>query len=119
MKTRQLHGILFVIAFYRNSAERSVIRHNQKYLVENIQPNGQLIDSLMSLDCLTEQQGRLIKRLRLDRDKNVELLHALRPFDEKKRSKFIRCLRQTNQKTVAQVVGTGGGLHFNCISNLY
>src|SRR5688572_30317910 len=104
--------IVFVcVEFHRQTKKRyAIIRDNRNYLLENIQPNDELIASLLSLNCITEEQSHFIQRQRLERDKNDELLYSVTPFEEEKWSHFVKCLRQTNQKTVARIIEKGGGL---------
>ena len=97
--------------FYGKTKKRSaIIRNNRNYLLENIQPNDELIASLLSLNCITEEQSHFIQRQRSTQDKNAELLFVIESFDETKFSNFVKCLRQTNQKTVARIIENGGGL---------
>ena len=97
---------------YNGKTKRTsvIIRNNRDYLLEYIQPTGELIASLLSLNCITEEQRHLIERQHLTRDKNAEILQAVRSCDDTQCSNFVRCLRQTNQKTVARIVENGGGL---------
>jgi len=67
---------------------------------------------MLHLNCITEEQSYVIQRQRLNRDKNDELLHVMRSFDETMVSNFVKCLRQTNQRTVARVIESGGGLKY-------
>ena len=43
---------------------------------------------------------------------DTELLWVMKSFDVAKFSNFLKCLRQTNQKTVARTMENGGGLQF-------
>ena len=105
--------------FYGKTKKRSsIIRNNRNYLLENIQPNDELIASLLSLNCITEEQSHFIQRLHSTQDKNAELLYVIKPFDETKFSNFAKCLRQTNQKTVARIIENGGGITKNFIYGL-
>src|SRR6218665_3415719 len=84
--------------------------HNRSYLLSNIQPNEEFIDSLFFLsNSLTYEQSHFIQRQRFNRDKNDELLYIIRSFDETKFLNFVKCLRQTNQKTVARILDNRGG----------
>ena len=97
--------------FYGKTKKRyAIIRNNRNYLLENIQPNDELIASLLSLNCITEEQSHFIQRQRSTQDKNAELLYVIETFDETKFSNFVKCLRKTNQKTVARIIENGGGL---------
>ena len=89
----------------------AIARNNRNYLLENIQPHDEFISSLLSHNCLTEEQSHFIHRQRSEREKNAELLKIMRSVDETKFSTFVRCLRQTNQTYVARIVANGGG-HF-------
>src|SRR6218665_2132605 len=67
----------YLTAFYdetkRNAA---IIRSNRKYLLRKIQPKDELIDSLMSLNCLTEEQSTccFIRKQCSKRKRNAGLL---------------------------------------------
>ena len=87
----------------------AIIRNNRSYLLSNIQPNDEFIDSLLFLNCLTHEQSHFIERQRLNRDKNEEVMYFVRSFDDTKFVNFVKCLRQTNQKTVARIMDNGGG----------
>src|SRR6218665_1585083 len=87
----------------------AVIRNNINYLLKTIQPNNELISSLLSLNCVTEEQRDFIQRQSSKRDKNAELLEIVRPLNETMFSNFVKSLRQTNQTDVARIVSTGGG----------
>lgn len=95
----------------------AIIRNNRKYLLENIQPHDEFINLLLHLKCLTEEQRHLIQRQYSTRHKNVELLHIMRSVDinEQLLSKFVTCLLQTNQKTVAGVVKDGGSMELRSL----
>lgn len=88
----------------------AIIKNNRSYLLENIQPNNDLLSSLLCFNCITEEQSNFIRRQRTERNKNAELLRIARSFDQNKSSHFVRCLQQTNQKTVARILDYGGGL---------
>lgn len=64
----------------------------------------------MSHNCITEEQSQFIQRQRAKRYKNEKILFVMESLDERSFSKFLKCLRQTNQKTVAKIVDDGGGL---------
>src|SRR6218665_2446655 len=99
--------------FYEEKKRISAItRNNRKYLLRKIQPTDELIDSLMSLNCITEEQSNFILKQCSNRNKNAELFRIVRSFDDTKFSNFVRCLRQTNQGTVARIVEHGGGLKY-------
>src|SRR6218665_968951 len=105
---------LYFLDLYGKIKKRpSIIRNNRNYLLENIHPNDEFITSLVSLNCITEEQSHLIQRQRLQRDKNDELLHIMRSFDDIQFSNVVKCLRQTNQRTVAKIIDNGGGVMFN------
>lgn len=96
--------------FYGKSKKRSaIIRNSQSYLLENIHPTDEFIDSLLSLNCITDEESQFIQRQSSTRDKNAELLRYLRSFDDKTSSNFVKCLRRTNQTEVAKLVENGGG----------
>lgn len=78
--------------------------------MEYIDADEQLIASLLSLNCITEERSRFIQRQRSKLGKNAELLKAMKNIDETTFSNFAKCLRQTNQKTVAAITENGGGL---------
>src|SRR6218665_376974 len=99
--------------FYEEKKRISAItRNNRKYLLRKIQPTDELIDSLMSLNCLTEEQSNFILKQCSNRNKNAELMRIVRSFNDKKFSHFVQCLRQTNQRTVAKIVENGGGSEY-------
>ena len=103
--------VCVILDFYGRTKKRNaIIRNNKTYLLENIQPNDELIASLLSLNCITEEQSHFIQRQRLNRDKNDELLFIVESFDETKISTFVKCLRENNQKTVASIIENGGGI---------
>ena|SRR6218665_1363802 len=103
--------LLFVYSdFYEATKKGSaIIRNNRNYLIENIQADDRLIASLLALNCITEEQGNVIQRQRLSRDKNAELLFVVHSFDQTNYSKFVRCLRRNNQMTMARIIENGGG----------
>lgn len=99
--------------FYGKTKKRSaIIRNNRNYLIDNIQPNDELIASLLSLNCLSEEQSHFIQRQRLSREKNAELLYVIKSFDEIHFANFVKCLRRTNQETVTRILENGGGLKY-------
>ena len=101
-----------LLDFYGKAKKRcAIIRNNRNYLLENIQPIKQLIDSLLSLNSITEEQSHFIQRKRSARDKNDELLCVVETFDEASYLNFVNCLRETNQKTLAKIIENGGGLN--------
>ena len=111
--------IYLVLDFYGKTKKSSaIIRNNKNYLLQNIQPNDQLITSLLSLNCMTEEQSQFIQRQRSNRFKSNELLRIVRSFDQTKSSTFVSCLRRTNQKTAAKIIENGGGLQFIFFSRL-
>src|SRR6218665_32763 len=102
---------LCVLDFYGMTKKRhTIIRNNINYLLNNIQPDDKFIASLLSLDCITEEQSHFIQRQRSTRDKNYELLYIEESFDETKFSNLVNCLRRTNQRTVAKIIENGGGV---------
>lgn len=103
--------LLFIASeFYERTDKRSaIIRNNRNYLLDNIQADDRLIASLLSINCITEEQGNVIQRQRLSRDKNAELLFVVHSFDQTNYSKFVRCLRRNNQMTMARIIENGGG----------
>lgn len=102
------------IDFYGNTKRRrAIFRNNKKYILENIHPNDELVASLLSLNCITEEQSQLIQQQRSERDKNDELLYVLESLDETQFLKFVQCLRRNNQKTVAKIIENGGGSKYN------
>lgn len=112
----RLRQFMYSLDFYGKTKRRhTVIRNNRNYLLESIQPNVELIDSLVSLNCITADQSRFIQRQYSTRDKNHELLYVTRSFDEAKFLDFVRCLRQTNQKTVARFIDDGGSMKYKLI----
>src|SRR6218665_3709510 len=90
----------------------TIIRNNRKYLLDNIEINDELIASLLSLNCITEEQCHFIQRQRTTRNKKDTILHVMRSSDEKKIVEFVKCLREANQKTVAKSIENGGGLKY-------
>jgi len=102
--------VSFFLDFYGKTKKRTtIIRNNRNYLLENIQPNVELFDSLLSLNCVKKEQIQFIQRQRSVQDKNVEILYVMETFDETEFSTFVNCLRLTNQKTVARILTNGGG----------
>lgn len=100
-------------AFYGKTKKRSsIIRNNRNYLIENIQPSNDLIASLLSVNCITQEQSHYIELQRSTRHKNDEILHFSKSFNERQFSNFINCLRHANQKTVARIIEGGGGLKY-------
>src|SRR6218665_1014547 len=111
MSHKNNEKVWIYLDFDEKTKRRSaIIRNNRSYLLSNIQPNEEFIDSLLLLNCLTYEQSHFIERQRFNRDKNDELLHIIRSFDETKFLNFVKCLRQTNQKTVARIMDNRGGL---------
>src|SRR6218665_1422164 len=120
------------VDFYGKTRKRSaIIRNNGSYLLENIQLSSTLITLLLSFDCITGIQSRLIQRKRSNlsvintkekshfiqghhsvRYKNTELLCTMRSFDVTKFLNCVTCLRQANQKTVARILENGGGSQY-------
>src|SRR6218665_2055552 len=90
----------------------TIIRNNRKYLENNIQPTDELISSLLSLNCITNEQSHFIQSQCSTREKNYELLHVMDSCDETKFSTFVNCLRRKNQRTVAKIIENGGGIKF-------
>ena len=83
--------------FYGKTKKRSaIIRNNRNYLLENIQPNDELIASLLSLNCITEEQSHFIQRQRSNRDKNARTFVRREIFRRDKVFKF-RQMSSTNQ----------------------
>src|SRR6218665_3416112 len=106
----KLVNILVFLAFCIKDRRRSaVIENNRNYLLENIQPNDELLASLLSFNCITEAQRHFIQKERPIRDKNAELLFVGHSFDPTNYSNFVRCLRRNNQTTVARILENGGG----------
>ena len=104
---------LCVLEFYGRTKKRyTIIRNNRKYLENNIQPKDELISSLLSLNCITEEQSHFIQSQRSTRDKNYKLLYIMDSCDETKFSTFVNCLRRKNQMTVAKIIENGGGIKF-------
>ena len=96
--------------FYGRTMKRSaIIRNNRNYLLNNIQWNDELISTLLSRNCVTEEQSHFIQRQSSNRDKNAELLKIIRSFNETKLSSVIKCFRQTNQMEVGRILTNGGG----------
>ena len=105
--------ICVILDFYEKTKRRCVIiRSNRDYLLDSIQPNDELIALLLSNNCITEEQRYFIERQHFTRDKNDHLLHVVEPLDETNFSNFVKCLRQTNQKTIARIIENGGGLKY-------
>src|SRR6218665_1033043 len=105
--------------FYEESKKiPAIVRNNRNYFLENIQPKDELIDSLLSLNCITEVQSQNIKRQCSKRDKNAELLSDMKSFDESTFPNFEKCLHKTNQKSVAKIFENGGGLQPKSVRGL-
>src|SRR6218665_1543203 len=116
----ELMVLVFSDIFGRSRKSSAITRNNQIYLMENMIPNYNLIAALLSLNCITQLQSHSIQRQRSIQDKNAELLKVVGSFDKKQFTDFIKCLRQTYQKTVARIMENGGGLQLKsitCISN--
>ena len=117
LSLKKRSDVIGLSAFYGNNKRRSaIVRDNRHYLARNIQPSDEFIDSLFSSDCITEKQRHFFQRQLSDYDKNTELSYILSSFDEAKFSNFVKCLKQTNQKTVAKIMENGGGLQFKLVS---
>ena len=102
-----------MLEFYGKTKKRhAIIINNRNYLENNIQPNDELLASLLHLNCITDEQSHFIQRQRSTRDKNYELVYVLESFDETKFSSFVKCLRHNNQRTVAKIIENGGGLTY-------
>ena len=109
-----LQIVCVLLDFYEKTKRReSIIGNSRHYLLENIQTTDEFIASLLSVNCITEEQSQFIQRQRLDRDRNAELLYVMRSIDDAKFSNLEKCLLQTNQKTVAKIIDNGGGLNCN------
>ena len=102
-----------MLEFYGKTKKRhAIIRNNRNYLENNIQPNDELLASLLSLNCITDEQSQFIQRQRSTRDKNYKLLCIMQSLGDTKFSTFDNCLRRTNQRAVAKIIENGGGLTF-------
>src|SRR5688572_32647372 len=62
--TLSLHDALPILS--------AIIRNNRDYLLENIQPNYELIASLLSINCITDERSHFIQRQRSTQDKRSE-----------------------------------------------
>lgn len=82
----------------------AIIRKNANYISKTRQANDELIDSLFSLNYITEEQRHFIQQQHSQRDKNDELLQVVRFFDDTKFSNFVKCLRETHHKTVTRII---------------
>lgn len=101
---------MLYLDFYGKTRKRStILRNNRNYLLDNIQLNNNLTALLLSFNCLAEKQRRFFQRQTSNRNKNNELLCAMRTFDENSFSNFVKCLRQTNQMNAARIMENGGG----------
>lgn len=119
----------FFVDFYEIKSKRRVtIRNNSELLLECIQPNNEFIGSMLSMDCITDEQCRFVQ-LQLPKRKNArmkakshfvqetnsernitaKLLHLARSVDQIKSLNFVRSLRRTNQNIVARIIENGGG----------
>src|SRR6218665_1669554 len=104
---------LFFLDFYGRTKKRhAIIRSNINYLLDNILPNDELLASMLSLNCITQEKIQFIQRQRSTRTKNDELLNVMKSLDETNFSNFVKCFRQTSQKTVAKIIQNGGGLKY-------
>jgi|SRR6218665_111454 len=101
--------VIIIDLYGREKNMHRIIGNNLQYLLENIRPNNEFIASLLSLNCVTEEQSCFIRRQRSHRNKNTELLHVVRSFDKTKSSNLVRCLRRTSQEIVAKIFEYGGG----------
>jgi len=81
--------------------------------MENIQTKG-LLNKLRSVDCLTDIQTRLVKRVKAKskrlRGKKEDLLHLVRSLEYSRYAAFVRRLRESKQIICARVATSGGGL---------
>src|SRR6218665_41817 len=73
---------VFLDVYGKTKKINAIIRSNRNYLVDNIQPNDELIASLLSLNCITEEHSHLIRRQRSIGEKNYELLRIMECIDE-------------------------------------
>lgn len=97
--------------FYEKTKKRqAIILNNRDYLLDNIEPNDELIACLVTLNCITKKERQFILRQRSKRKKNVSLLHIMRSFDEAQFLAVVKYLREVNEKTLAKVIESGGGL---------
>lgn len=112
--------ILKVLVFsdFNRKATRSsaLIRQTRNYLLENIELSDALINSLLTLNCITEEQSQLIQGQRSRKEKNAKLLYCTGSLDQTESSNFVNCFRRNNQRTVASIVENGGGLAYNFLS---
>lgn len=112
--------MVYLLDIYGKTKKRSAfIRNNRSYLLENIQMSDELVASLLSLDCITEEQNHLIRQQHPNRDKISELLYVTESMDETKFSNFVRSLRRTSQMTVARIIENGGGLEYKLYLNIF
>lgn len=86
-----------------------IIRNNLQYLLETIRLSDEFIASLLSLNCITEEQSYIIRRRCSNKKTNAELLHVVRSFNDAKSLNLVRCLRRTRQAIPAKIVENGGG----------
>src|SRR6218665_1729206 len=101
------------IDFYGKDKKRSaIIRNNRNYLVDNIQPSDELIASLLSLNCINEEQGHFIHRHSSTRVKKDELLYVMESVDEANFSNVVKCLWHTDHKAMTKIIENGGGLKY-------
>lgn len=101
---------MIVLDFFGETTKISaVIRNNRDFLLENVQPNDELLALLLSFNCVTKEKCHFIQRQCSNPNKNAEILYAVRPFDENKCTNLVKCFRQTNQRTVARIIENGGG----------
>lgn len=102
----------FLDVYGKTKRRKAIVRNNRNYLLDNMQPKGELIASLLSLSCITEEECHFIQRQRSTRYRNERLLHIMESLDDTNFSKFFKCLRQTNQTTVTKIIENGGGLKY-------
>ena len=81
--------------------------------MENIQTTG-LLNKLRFVDCLTDIQTRLVKRVKAKSKrltgKKEDLLHLARSLEYARYSAFVQRLRESKQTICARVATNGGGL---------
>lgn len=112
--------IVVLLVYYEYIEKRAtIIRNNQNFLLEFIEPNDKLIEALVSSACITQHQADSIGKLQRIRDKNEELLQQLRPYESDKYAAFKRCLYETDQHSVARVLENGGGSYVILLKLFY
>lgn len=95
--------------YHETRITSAIIRNNEGYLSQNIRKLQIMLEFLHKSGCLTEEQLNNIRCSRPRKQRKQKLAQTTRSFSSVHYSKFIRCLRHTEQHQVADVAANGGG----------